>query len=134
VKRNAIAKLVELLPNFIEKIYPCDDLCVCSNLRLFSLCQDTCDVGRLFTNDFNYSIANNYNWESRHFKTVKNPEQWTSNMVRNINDLDVWTVCNFILASCEAYLILIWISQKNAVVAALQETKKYIYIFRFSVT
>jgi len=28
-------------------------------------------------------------------------------MVRNINDLDVWTVGNFILASCEAYLILI---------------------------
>jgi len=48
----------------------------------------------------------------------------------------MWTVCVFILASCEAYLILIRISQKDAVVAALPETKKgiYIYVCRFSVT
>jgi len=41
-----------------------------------------------------------------------------------INKLVVWTVCNFILASCEAYLILIYILQKDAVVAALPELKK----------
>jgi len=64
-------------------------------------------LARLFTNDFNCSIANNYYENQSTSKLSKNTERWTSNMVRNINVLDVWTVCNFILASCEAYLVLI---------------------------
>jgi len=68
-------------------------------------------------------------------KLSKNPERWTSNMVRNINDLCGLYVI-FILDGFEAYLILIWISQKDADVAALPETKNgiYIYVYRYYIT